>query len=300
MSKVHRRNATLSGLIDSDSENDHFVASMPTPDSAAENQNPGRKRRADAKVVPMKVTKTKAPTRRTSGRANIKTKAAAAQKKGKRQILADKTNEQHMSDTEEVDEFAQEEDVVMEIEDTIVGTNATKPKTTRRKPPATTGKAAKKTTITESQIDKPKARPGRKKAAPKKPVIEEASSPKKVIMESQPLIMDINEDSTQIIEESVSRTAHNGSKARSNSQLRQAPYQSRRAGSGSDTERGDPNLRRKLGDITNKYDSLHMKYQDLREIGVKEAERNYDRLKNESQEKEKSQYHCYSVEISIC
>jgi hypothetical protein len=144
MSKVQRRNATLSGLIDSDSENDHFVASMPTPDSAAENKKPGSKRRAEPKVAPMKVTKTKAPARRTSGRLNTKSKAPAAQKKGKRQVLADKTNEQQLSDTEEVDEFAQDQDVVMEIEDTIVEIKPTKAKTTtRKKAPAKTEKAAK-------------------------------------------------------------------------------------------------------------------------------------------------------------
>jgi hypothetical protein len=272
MSKVQRRNATLSGLIDSDSENDHFVASMPTPDSGSENQKPGRKRRADAKVAPMKVTKSKAPARRLSGRLTTK-------KKGTRKALADKTNEQHMSETEDVDEFAQE-DVVMEIEDTVIEPRATKPKTTRKKAATKIEKPVQE----GARLGKPKGRPGRKKAAPKEPIIEEPS-PEKVVMETQPSIMDLDEDSTEMVEE---RTSHNNSRVRSNSQLRQPPVQRRRAGSASDTERGGPNLRRKLNDMTNKYDSLHIKYQNLREIGVKEAERNYDLLMNETREKEKS------------
>jgi hypothetical protein len=294
MSKVQRRNTTLSGLIDSDSEDDHFVASMPTPDSGAENQKPGRKRRVDSKVAPMKVTKSKAPARRLSGRLNTKTKAPAAQKKGTRKALADKTNEQYMSETEEVDEFAKE-DVVMEIEDTIIEPRATKAKATRKN--AT--KKIEKPVQNDSKVAKPKGRPGRKKAAPKEPIIEELS-PEKVVMETQPSMMDLDEDSTEIVEEPIARTAHNASSARSSSQLRKPAVQSRRAGSASDTERGDPNLRRKLSDMTNKYDSLHIKYQDLREIGIKEAERNYDQLKIESQEKEKSQYIPSSQKSSQC
>ncbi|KAJ2898857.1 hypothetical protein MKZ38_003616 [Zalerion maritima] len=51
------------------------------------------------------------------------------------------------------------------------------------------------------------------------------------------------------------------------------------------TATADPALRRRLGDLTQKYDSLELKYRDLREIGVKEAERNFDKLKKHSEER---------------
>ncbi|RYP12291.1 hypothetical protein DL767_011370 [Monosporascus sp. MG133] len=59
----------------------------------------------------------------------------------------------------------------------------------------------------------------------------------------------------------------------------------RRTVAASDSELSDPSMRRRVGDLMRKYQDLEAKYRDLREIGVKEAERNYDRLKQQSQEK---------------
>jgi hypothetical protein len=36
--------------------------------------------------------------------------------------------------------------------------------------------------------------------------------------------------------------------------------------------------------MTKKYDSLSVKYQDLREIGLKEAERNFERFKKQGEQ----------------
>ncbi|KAI1337431.1 chromosome segregation protein Csm1/Pcs1-domain-containing protein [Xylariaceae sp. FL0016] len=47
----------------------------------------------------------------------------------------------------------------------------------------------------------------------------------------------------------------------------------------------DPLMRRRIGELTRKYENLEAKYRDLREIGVKEAERNYDRLRKQGEEK---------------
>ena len=44
-------------------------------------------------------------------------------------------------------------------------------------------------------------------------------------------------------------------------------------------------MRRKLGEMTKKYENISIKYQDLREIGLKEAERNFERLKKQSEER---------------
>ncbi|KAK8042673.1 hypothetical protein PG994_013156 [Apiospora phragmitis] len=60
---------------------------------------------------------------------------------------------------------------------------------------------------------------------------------------------------------------------------------SRRPMAASDSELHDPMLRRRLGDLTRKYDSLEAKYRDLRELGIKEAERNYDKLKKQGEER---------------
>ncbi|KAH6631968.1 chromosome segregation protein Csm1/Pcs1-domain-containing protein [Chaetomium tenue] len=53
-------------------------------------------------------------------------------------------------------------------------------------------------------------------------------------------------------------------------------------------EKGDPAVRRRLGEMTQKYESLEHKYRDLKEIAVREAERNFDKLKKQSDEKSKA------------
>jgi hypothetical protein len=44
-------------------------------------------------------------------------------------------------------------------------------------------------------------------------------------------------------------------------------------------------LRRRLGELSKKYENLDMRHRDLREVGVKEAERNFERLKKQAEER---------------
>jgi hypothetical protein len=301
MPKLKYGQSTLSGLIESDSEDAQFVDAMPTPDSAAENRPPGKKARGRPKVAPAKVTKAKAPARRTSGRLTAKMKEPpTAISKSKRPALADKTNQQYASETEEVEDFDPNEDVDMggeDLEDSIVAMKEAKPKATKNKAAtAAKGKAARETSRTHNiigvetpEVSKSDSRMT-KKRGPSKKALPADPSTEKVVMETQVPAMDIDADvdEDEIVEKPISKTAHNTSRARSNSRHRQPSIQRRRAGSASDTERNDPALRRKLGEVTKKYENLHLKYQDLREIGLKEAERNFERLKKQSEEKTKS------------
>lgn len=298
MAKAKFGHSGLSGLVDSDSEDTHFVEAMPTPDSAAENKVPGKKARGRPKAAPAKVTKTKAPSRRTSGRLTAKAKSnTTITAKSKRPALADKTNQQYASETEEVEDFDPEEDTVMEgqeLEDSIAAVKQTKSKATKK---ATAGKtkAVKEVPKVDDNMDgvtieAPKPRAVKKKGPAKKQKPVEPS-PEKVVMETQVPAMDMESDADddEIVEQTVTKTAHNAARARSNSRLRQPSVQRRRAGSASDTERNDPALRRKLGEVTKKYENLHLKYQDLREVGLKEADRNFDRLKKQTDERAKSE-----------
>ncbi|KAI9797761.1 MAG: hypothetical protein M1825_005695 [Sarcosagium campestre] len=76
---------------------------------------------------------------------------------------------------------------------------------------------------------------------------------------------------------------------RSISTVRQRLVSRKRAGSASDNDRSaagtDPAIRRKLGEMTRRFESLEVKYKTLREVGVKEAETNFDRLRTQSAEK---------------
>jgi hypothetical protein len=300
MPKTKQAHSTLSGLVDSDSEDAQFVEAMPTPDSAAENRAPGKKTRGRPKMAPAKVIKAKAPSRRTSGRLTSKTKTnPTATSKNKRPALTDKTNQQYASETEEVEDFDPNEDVDMggqDMEDSVISVKQAKSKTTKKKAmTAGRGKASEEISTMNNSIDATPEAPRAQSRALKKnglsrKEIAADSSPEKVVMETQVPRMDIDADAEEdeIVEKTITKTAHNASRARSDSRHRQPSLQRRRARSASDTERNDPALRRKLGEVTKKYENLHLKYQDLREIGLKEAERNFERLKKQSEERTKS------------
>jgi hypothetical protein len=61
-------------------------------------------------------------------------------------------------------------------------------------------------------------------------------------------------------------------------------------------DRGDPALRRRLGDMTKKYESVEMRYRDLREIAVRDAEQNFDRLKKTTDQRAAGKSHLESPE----
>jgi len=308
MSRPKYSHSTLSGLIDSDSDDVQFIAreSFPTPDSAAENKAPGKKGRQPKVTMPTKVTKAKAPTRRTSDRLTAKSKEAepvtkkstkAASGKSNRKVLADKTNQQVASDTEEVDEFEQDEDTAMadELEASVVAVKQVKPKATKKKTDTARGKAAKEIMKARAQVTEEveleipqtqvESRTTKKKAPVKRKAAPELS-PHNVIQETQVEEMEVDYgDNEEEVAETLPQSAPKVRRPRSQSRPRQPAPPQRRGGSASDTERSDPTLRRKLGDITKKFDNLNMKYQDLREIGLKEAERNFERLKKQSEER---------------
>lgn len=295
------KQSTLSALIDSDSDDG---LAMPAPKSTGEDKAPaekkgrGRPKAAPAKPAPSKVTKTaqKAPARRTSDRIEAMVKAVEpALAKNKRPALRDKTNRYTADD--EMDDLVQDENMGMDetIEDSTVAVKKTKPKATKRSVSAK-GRATMGTesTIQETQeASKPDARaakrsgPGRRQK-PVKPELEQ------IIQETQYEEMDVDVGDDHVMEppgsesEIVVKRAHNASRAPSHPRQRQPSAQRRRAGSASDTERGDPSLRRKLGEVTKKYEILNLKYQDLREIGIKEAARNFDSLRREDESKTKS------------
>jgi Chromosome segregation protein Csm1/Pcs1/Ribosomal L29e protein family len=56
-----------------------------------------------------------------------------------------------------------------------------------------------------------------------------------------------------------------------------------RAGSASDTEKGggEPHLRRKLGDITRKFENIDLKYRNLKDVGIFEANANVEKLRKQ-------------------
>ncbi|KAF7520950.1 hypothetical protein PCG10_008693 [Penicillium crustosum] len=64
----------------------------------------------------------------------------------------------------------------------------------------------------------------------------------------------------------------------------QDPSPRKRKLGGTDSEQGgDPELRRRLGELTKKHDALESKYRNLREIGIVEANTNMEKLRKQSE-----------------
>ncbi|PGH06803.1 hypothetical protein AJ79_06445 [Helicocarpus griseus UAMH5409] len=71
-------------------------------------------------------------------------------------------------------------------------------------------------------------------------------------------------------------------KGRSQPRFSQPAVQRRRAGGASGAEKeSEATLRRKLGDMTKKYENMDLKYRNLREIGILEANANVEKLRKQ-------------------
>ncbi|KAK4693044.1 hypothetical protein P7C71_g4279, partial [Lecanoromycetidae sp. Uapishka_2] len=305
--------ASLSGLIDTDMEDDTLnmeADAFPTPDSNQENA-PAKKKPPRGKVASKRFTKPKTASRRVSGESIAPKKPAPKRKAAnKKAPLKEQTNNQAAEDTEEVDEFdaKEQEDTVMD--ELVEVKQPAKRKAAEKKP----GRPGKKSSVEQvSAMEKdgefeytPTA--VRQTKAPKKSSIAQAHKAttskrqisveprqhEKIIPETQvPMgietsgLPEENGDDEDAVPQSVFRC---GNHARNTARQRQPPLGRRRAGSVSDTERGgnDPALRRKLGDMTKKFENLELKYRNLREVGIKDAEANFEKYKTQTQAKAKA------------
>lgn len=309
--------ASLSGFADSDVDMDveNEANALPTPESNQENVGAAKKGRGKIKPAASKFSrpKPKAPPRRTSGGSVPAMKKAAPKKKvaPKRAPLNEQANDCNLSDTEEVDEFdaaVPQDPKRRESPNELLPTK--QPAKRGRKPttrmtkqaelePPPSAKGTEKdgefeytpTVVRQSKLSKKGPPVARRPAASKR---QSSAEPRceEVIPETQeaPTAMDTSvfpeDDHEDAVPQSVFRPTGN---PRANSRTRQALVARRRAGSASDTERtaNDPAIRRKLGDLTKKCENLDSKYRNLREVGIKEAEANFERLKLSSEAKAK-------------
>jgi hypothetical protein len=240
----------------------------------------------------------KAMRRNSTTKAPIKRKAPTA--KQSRQALKDRTNFPEGSDGEENDNAVEAD---MEVEEP-------KPKAKR---PRTTA-ASKKKSAAQEPVEEP-AKPAAgakrtrttKRAASPEPLriipetqqdpeqmedvshtIEDADE---VEAEPAPVVRQTNGLSSRQRSVSVQPLQPRAS-ARSVSAQLGYPGPRERSGSVSGTERerrgGDPELRRKLNDMTRKHENLSLKYENLQEVGEKSAKANFDKLKRATDEKAKT------------
>jgi hypothetical protein len=121
--------------------------------------------------------------------------------------------------------------------------------------------------------------------------IEEPEEPEELKSEPAPVARQPNGHSSRQRSTSVQPLQPRAS-ARSVSAQPGRPAPRERSGSVSGTERerrgGDPELRRKLNEMTRKHENLSLKYENLQEVGEKSAKANFDKLKRATDEKAKT------------
>lgn len=287
--------AALLGLVESDEEEDILVEEAAVVSKMA----PARKPRATAAN---RVTKPpQNATRRTGGRPTADTDTVT--KAPARKALAEKpSNVQEKSAPGKGNKRPAAEDIASAIDDEqdeVSMDIGARPKASRGRP-----RAAKVPRISNdeevSTVDQsePSARPPARRG--RKPKAQVETPPKELeIPETQPVEYEVPEtqpvETTELSVEEYGQIedlpSHNPPGISSVQRLQ--PHNlfstSRRAIPASDSELHEPSMRRRVGDLTRKYENLEAKYRDLRELGVKEAERNYDRLKKQSEERANSE-----------
>jgi hypothetical protein len=258
-------------------------------------------------------------------RKNAPMKKTVGNKAHRRQALAEQAGGRYGSDTEEVEEFVDQDESAM-IDDLDTRPVRAKQSSKKSKPPATKavkssnprakGKASKSVpSHAEYTIDGEELSPkatrrvgraitasvvktssrGKRQASVESRNVQGKYISERVVPETQ---MDVDTSAVTLEDDNEDEptlhpTARHTGRARSVSKTRellsrQPSVGRKRAGSGSDAERGgraDPLLRRKLGDITKKFENLDLKYRNLREVGVKEAEANLEKLKKSTSER---------------
>jgi hypothetical protein len=282
------KSATLSAMVDPLSE-DEFLRTdidlMPTPDSQTENIAPPKRKAGRPKAAvsgsTSKITKPKVASRRISGASMPKTKtvAAGAKKIGRKALEERTTNPTDGNETEEVDSFD-------EAPKKRAGVKAAREASAEA--PTKRGKLGK-TSRTTDAAPKKAGRP--KRVAPVMEVSEISET------QADPMDVDPTEvadmDETSIPEPEPVRKAvarqQVSSRARSGSrQPDLLASRHRRAGSASDTERAsDPALRRKLGEMTKKFENLDLKYRNLKELSTTESQSNFDKLRKSTDKRAK-------------
>ena len=315
--------ASLSGMIDSDMEDEiqhNDVDMMSTPDSNQENIEPAKKGKGKAKAPASRVRKTKPASRRLSAGSSIaKAKAATKRKVAEKRVpLKEQVNEEQNGAMEEVEEHQnttknqneQRDDIASEHESDVFA-QPNKPLTKRGRPAAKDKQSIKVPVVEQSKATerdgefeytptltrqrKAAAKPTANKknvVAEKRYISAEPLASRPVIPETQPISMEVDqpdilgedENDEDALPQSVYRKSNH---ARATSKQPQPFIARKPASSDSDLEKAgnDPATRRKLGEMTKKLESLELRYKKLREVGIKEADANFEKLKKNSEER---------------
>ena len=311
--------ANISFTVDSASEDEMTydeLNELPTPDSNIENKAPGRKARGTAAQSKKPAPSTKAPARgrpainRADDESASETKkrnAAAAKKvpakPGRKPAAGRKPASSRKaaaeSEAEEVDDF--DDDIAEPVEPPKPAKRGRPPKTKKAQEEDVAVEAAparktRKTSAEETVADSgTKAKTSSKSRATKRatesdhehdpeayiiPETQPESVADEMAVEDSMEIEDTQETMPPPPRPSVRQTQ------KQSGRIRQPSDAARRAGSTSDTER-DPVMRRKVGDLTKRLDSMTARFETLKEAATSGKESNFEQLKARTEQRDK-------------
>ncbi|KAL8966833.1 MAG: hypothetical protein Q9197_005764 [Variospora fuerteventurae] len=289
---------------------------LPTSEFNQGNAEPKGRGRGRGKAASGPIKKSKAVQKRNNaGVVGRKKKAAPKKPSAKRGPLKEQSNNCNPEDTEDVDDFYEGLNDRAGGQSAVSADELVAVKQPAKKAPAgargKNQKAKKQTDREALQHIKGAANDEETEYPPvtarqtkpvKKPlgkpptnqrISADAPVSEKVIPDTQDVVMGIDLDEVPLQsgdeEDEVPQSVFRQTKNARSRQL-QPQLARKRAGGASDTEQraGDPALRRKLGEMTKKFENLDMKYKALRDVGIKEAEANFESLKLSSELKSKA------------
>ncbi|KAJ4314131.1 hypothetical protein N0V84_009065 [Fusarium piperis] len=249
--------SALAGLVGSDSEPD-LDAFDESEIQAARTMSVTKKPRGRPPRTANKVTKTTAPTRRGGGRLSAVPESAT------RPSTTTKANSSTEGGGRIPQQQAQDETVTFDDIEALPSVMSTVTKKGTRGRPKSVPASASKNANNDTSVLVPPSAAKRRGRPPRQAVKTPEEIPETqqedameldVVVEEEE---DINGDVEPVAEPLESWTGYDGSEV---------------------------SLRRRLGELSKKYESLDMRHRDLREVGVKEAERNFERLKKQAEER---------------
>jgi len=249
----------LANLVDSDLEEDTTELSVIAKPATTKTMPAAKKGRGRAAASANKVTKS--TRRRSSGRiaATVAAKAEVIE------VLTDKTNQQAVRPARKGDKAGGDGEDVGMLEEVV----SEKPKPSRGRPP----KSA------QGHPPNPKGRKAQQKAVP------QAEADISETKDSEAMDLDDDDEAHDQLED---LPAKGSSLSVSSQALPAVPSSARSQRHVVDPDMSDSSVRRRLGELTKKYDVLEGRYRQLQEVGTREAEKNFDRLKKQTDERAQS------------
>ncbi|KFY13540.1 hypothetical protein V492_03209 [Pseudogymnoascus sp. VKM F-4246] len=273
----------LTGLIDSDSDDAQFEEQSTVMSPALGNENaappPAKKARGRPKGSVSKVAKApKSPAKKAKRPAlKDRTNAPPAESDSEDEMAA--VHEETMTIEEEMPSMSELDASAMTIQEPAKPARATK--APAKKAPAKMTKAAKAAAAKAEEVEgTPKPVP-KKKANPRKRQREEEEE----IPETQVSPMDLEDEDVDI--PTPMPVVPQNKMARTATNTRQPALGRPKASATAEIEAPEPTQPKHEADLRKQLESLDMKYRTLREVGIIEAERTFEKHKRQTEESRK-------------